>query len=616
MTFTGLRIAIGGASLGVGEACARLLATRGARLALCARTQKALDALVDELQKNGADVFGVVADLGTDAGAEKFAQAAHQNLGGLDAALICAGISSRPKLLTEMDRAELLLQIQGNTIASALAAAALVRAWDASAQPGSSSPNAPSSRQILVLSSLVTRRPMQPGLSAYSAAKIALDSLVRALAEETWPRVRVNALCLGPVATRLHEEAGTPPEVIAQFPTPGEIAPLVLELLGERMSGLSGRCIDAERLAEDPDGALFGDGRLAALPPLQPPPSMSIEPPPEVEPGRAPSPRMRAALRATAAKLAHYPTDAHLLARRLAELHRVDPDSILLSGGGATALLEATLSAVAGAGDEVVTPFPTFEVLSALASRLGLRHRPVPTRQRPDGLFAAHSAADLLRAIGPRTRALYIATPDNPTGAQLSREEEQALRAGLVAKTVLVLDEAWSMEVPGDERAMPLGAELRVSAIRLRSLSKLHGLAGLRVGYGIATPELASLIRRLELPFPLGTPQIAASLAALEELPRARRIAQLLTRRRARLAQGIRALGLLASDGSSPLILVRDPRKGARAAPLLFALRAAELPAQESHWDAAALTLSASTAAQERKTLAALARALDLPTPC
>lgn len=661
MKLAGLRIAIGGAGQGVGAACARVFAAQGARLLLCSRTESDLCALADELRGINAlldgrepEVFCVAADLATDEGAALFAKTAHETLGGVDLGLLCAGASMRAELLASAepnpagDAARLLGQFRGNTLAPALGAIALARAWareDARGPPefaradhdtpGARGRTQPLDRQILVLSSLVTRLHVQEGLGPYLAAKVALEALVRTLAEELWPRIRVNALCLGPVATRLHEQAGTPPELIAQFPSPDEVTPLVLEALGlpgplsrglpdAHARGLSGRCLDAESLAADPSAAMWSDGRLAQVLPLQPPPSTQPDnddlddAPLEPEPGRAPSPRVRRALRGTASSLQKYPSDAARLARRLAELHGVDQDSIALSGGGATAILERALQAFGCPGDELLSPFPTFEVVSALASRAGLRHRPVLARQTPDGLFEPHRAADLLAAIGPRTRAVYIASPDNPTGAVLAREEEDRLRAQLGGKVALILDEAWSLEAPGDanpEREAKLAKSTNATPtdasplLRVRSLSKLFGLAALRVGYAIATPELAALLRRLELPFPLGAPQLAAVLAALDELPRARKIANLLRRKRERLAEGIRALGLLASEGVSPLILVRDPAPDATAQPLLFALRAAKIAAQEAHWDPAALTVSVGTPAQDRRVLAALGRA-------
>ncbi|HEX4386894.1 MAG TPA: SDR family oxidoreductase, partial [Myxococcales bacterium] len=178
--------------------------------------------------------------------------------------------------------AEMFLQ---NAIAPALAAAALAKQ---------------SAKHVLFLSSMVTRVPPMPGIAPYTASKAALEAIVRAFAEEWWPRTRANALCLGPVRTRLHEVAGTPAEWMEQFPTPDEIAPLVLQ--AAQMPG-SGRVFDAEALPF---------GRLEAL-------DAFVEPEFEAEPGRRPSPRVRQAMRMAPAH--GYPRGASQLAQRLAALH-------------------------------------------------------------------------------------------------------------------------------------------------------------------------------------------------------------------------------------------------------------------------------------------------------
>src|SRR5207244_3609467 len=118
-----------------------------------------------------------------------------------------------------------------------------------------------------------------------------------------------------------------------------------------------------------------------------------------------------------------------------------------------------------------------------------------------------------------------------------SPEEEAALHRGLPAPVWLAVDEAWAG--PPRPQASPQGA---AELVRLRSFSKLHGLAALRVGYAVATPAAAELLRRLQLPYPLGSPQIAAAQAVLDEPQRIRRAEQLVARERRRLADGLRAL--------------------------------------------------------------------------
>ena len=566
-----MKVAIAGAGRGIGAACARALA--GHTLVLCARTAA-------EVETVARDTGGraLVADLATDAGAQAFSEAA----GAVDLALICVGGAHRAVALEEAGRKVLLDSFVQNAVAPALAAGALLRRG---------------ARHVFFLSSLATRRPPMPGAAPYTAAKAALESMVRAFAEEGWPRARVNALCLGPVRTRLHEEAGTPSGWIAQFPTPDEIAPLVLRAAA--LPG-TGRIFDAGALQRDGAAALASDGRLAEAEPF-------TEPPSEAEPGRRPSPRVRAALRATGPLLHLYPRGAGELAERIAALHGVPPGCVALSGGGATELLERCLRIFCSPGDEVASPFPTFEVLSALCSREGVRHRAVPARKTADGLFAPHTAAPLLAAAGPRTRLFYLATPDNPTGAVLPDAERRLLEASGVP---LVLDEAWSLDLPAPDAAAEKNKKNSFSGgpwtVRLRSLSKLHGLAGLRVAYAVGEPAPIALLRKLELPFPLGAPQLAAAQAVLDEPERARRAALLLTRERSRVAQAFRALGCAVSESPAPILLIRHAQSGR----LLFALQAAGLPVQEAHWDPQALVLALGRRSGNDRAVSAAGRAL------
>lgn len=544
-----MKVAIAGAGRGIGAACARELARGGHQLILCARTAAEVEAVAAE---TGARA--VVADLCTDAGAEAFASAA----GAADLAIVCAGAPHPPVLLADARRGLLADALLHNAVAPALAASALLRHG---------------AKSVLVLSSIITQRPPLAGAAPYTAAKAALESLVRALAEEHWPRARVNALCLEPVRTQMHDRLGTPREVQEQFLGAEEAARLVLRAAAEPGTG---RILDA-------------DGPLADAEPFG-------EPLVEAEPGRRPSPRVRRALRATAAELHAYPRGAGALAARIAELHRVPPDCVALSGGGATELIERALRVFCGKNDEVVSPFPTFEALSALCSRQGVRHRPAPSPRTPDGLFAPLAAAPLLAAIGPRTRLLYVATPDNPTGALLPDAERDQL---VQAQVPLLLDEAWSAAPPEEPAA----------ALHVRSFSKLHGLAALRVAYAVGRAEHIALLRKLELPFPLGAPQIAAAHAALDQPQRLQRAARLLQRERDHLATAFRQLGIAVSRSPAPVLLLRAESANA-AGRLLFALQAAGAAVQQAHWDAQALVLALSAKPANRRALEAARRAL------
>jgi histidinol-phosphate aminotransferase len=594
-------VVIAGAGQGIGAACARAFAAEGARLALCARTAADVEQRAAALRREGAEAHAVVADLATDGGADLLAETAFAALGGVDLAVICVGAAHARAPLAEARRQVLLDQLTQNAVAPLLTAGALLRRWGPQPREGDRD------RHLLFLSSLVTRRPPLPGTGPYTAAKAALESLVRSLAEECWPKARANALCLPAVATRLHEIAGTPAGEFARYPEPDDVAPLVLELAGLLGRGITGRAVDAEALAQEPAVALAGEGWLAGLSALQPVDAAGASEgtAPEAEPGRRPSPRVRRALQATAASLNRYPDLGAGLAARLEHLHGTPSGTAVLSGGGASELLERTLRAACRRGDEVVSPFPTFELLSALCSRLGLRHRPVPAQRLADGLFGPHDPEPLLASMGPRSRVVYVASPDNPTGATLGAEAESRLLRGLPDATWLVVDEAWAGPPPPGpvpDRGAPL--------VRLRSFSKLHGLAALRIGYAIASPRAADLLRRLQLPYPLGAPQLAAASAVLDEPERARRAALLAIRERHRLAEGLRGLGLAVSSGEAPVLLIRAPNSRS-VGRLLFAWQAAGVAVQEAHWDPSAVVLALGSRSENRRLLAAARRALE-----
>src|SRR5205085_9853312 len=116
-------------------------------------------------------------------------------------------------------------------------------------------------------------------------------------------------------------------------------------LVGPDWRGVTGRAVDAHALAAEATAALFGDGRLAGLRPLQPARDADEPPPPEAEPGRRPSARVRRAVRNAAEDLQRYPDAGAALAARLAELHGLGAERIALSGGGASELLERSVRA-------------------------------------------------------------------------------------------------------------------------------------------------------------------------------------------------------------------------------------------------------------------------------
>lgn len=230
-----------------------------------------------------------------------------------------------------------------------------------------------------------------------------------------------------------------------------------------------------------------------------------------------PLPGVLATIAEAAADVNRYPDMyASDLAAAIAGLHGI-PTEWVVTGGGSVAVLSHILEAVCDAGDEVVFPWRSFEaypILAAVAGAVGVR---VPLTA--DG---RHDLPALAAAVTDRTRAVLLCTPNNPTGPALREDEVRAFLAQVPPTVAVVIDEAYA-EFVRDPHAVDGVAMLldHPNVVVTRTFSKAYGLAGLRVGYGLARPRLAAGIRAASTPFGVnGIAQAAAvaSLAAREEL--------------------------------------------------------------------------------------------------
>ncbi|MBI4343667.1 MAG: histidinol-phosphate transaminase [Candidatus Omnitrophica bacterium] len=236
-----------------------------------------------------------------------------------------------------------------------------------------------------------------------------------------------------------------------------------------------------------------------------------------------PSPKALAALRAAAPSLHRYPDMAcTALRRRLAKTLKVDPASLIF-GNGSDELLVLALRAFVDPGDEVIVAEPTFLIYALQAKACGAAVRAVPlARDRYD--LPAMKAA-----VTPRTKLVFIANPDNPTGTYVTKRELEAFLQGLPAHVLVLLDEAYYEFVAAADYPQTLPYVDRHPVIVTRSFSKAYGLAGLRVGYGVARPPIVAAMDAVREPFNVNSLAQAAALAALEDtafLQRTRRMLQ------------------------------------------------------------------------------------------
>ena len=222
------------------------------------------------------------------------------------------------------------------------------------------------------------------------------------------------------------------------------------------------------------------------------------------------SPAARAAFAAAADRLERYPdASASIVREALAARHGLDPARIIY-GNGSDEVLHLAAGAFAGQGDEVVFVRYGFAVYEIAARRVGA----VPV-VAPDRDYATDVDA-VLACVTPRTRMVFIANPNNPTGTYTSREEIARLHSHLPADVLLVLDHAYAEYIEGDleDGGMALAAAAD-NVLVTRTFSKMYGLAAERIGWGYAAAPIVEAMHRIRLPFSMTIAGQHAAVAAL-----------------------------------------------------------------------------------------------------
>jgi histidinol-phosphate aminotransferase len=227
-----------------------------------------------------------------------------------------------------------------------------------------------------------------------------------------------------------------------------------------------------------------------------------------------PSPAAVAAMQAAAAGAHRYPDgSSHELRSALAALHGIDADRIVC-GTGSDELLQCLALAYAGPGDEVLYVRHGFMVYPIAAERAGAT--PVAA---PDRDYTADVDA-LLAAVTERTRLVYLANPNNPTGTMISGSEIERLHAGLPPHVILVVDSAYAEYV--DDPAYDDGLALAgraANVVATRTFSKIYGLAAERVGWMYGAGDIVATVDKIRGPFNVTSAAQAGALAALADQP-------------------------------------------------------------------------------------------------
>jgi histidinol-phosphate aminotransferase len=226
-----------------------------------------------------------------------------------------------------------------------------------------------------------------------------------------------------------------------------------------------------------------------------------------------PSPKALAAARDAAANVNRYPDDGcFALRRRLATHLGVEPDEIVL-GVGCDEILALVANTFLGIGDEAVYAWPSFAMYPIVVKVTGATPVPVPLTTD-----LVHDLDAMAAAVTPRTRVVFLCNPNNPTGTTVGAAAFDRFVERLPDSVILAVDEAYYEYATRSDFPRSLDwIRRRPGTVVLRTFSKIYGLAGLRVGYGIASAETIGFLHRLRHPFNVNLVAQAAALAALDD---------------------------------------------------------------------------------------------------
>jgi histidinol-phosphate aminotransferase len=265
-----------------------------------------------------------------------------------------------------------------------------------------------------------------------------------------------------------------------------------------------------------------------------------------------PSPRALAAIRDALGDLHRYPDgSAFYLKRRLAERLGVTPPELLV-GNGSNEVIELAVRTFIRPGDEAVMSDQAFVIYRMVVQAAGGRSRIVPLRN------FTHDLGAMADAITRRTRLVFLANPNNPTGTIFRRADWEAFLRALPTTLVVVADDAYAEYVEASDYPDTIRerGDGRVPIVTLRTFSKLYGLAGLRVGCAVAPADVIEVMGRIRQPFNVNSLALVAALAALDDEEHVRRTLALNRSGMATLVEGFGRLGLSYVPSAANFVMV------------------------------------------------------------
>ncbi|GGW30874.1 histidinol-phosphate aminotransferase [Gemmobacter lanyuensis] len=263
-----------------------------------------------------------------------------------------------------------------------------------------------------------------------------------------------------------------------------------------------------------------------------------------------PSDKAKDAFAKSVHQLHRYPSTDHAnLRAAIAEVHGLDAARVIC-GVGSDEIITFLCQAYAGPGDEVLYTEHGFLMYKISALAVGATPVEVKERERTTDVDA------LLAACTERTKLVFIANPNNPTGTMISAGEVARLARGLPPQAILVLDGAYAEYVDGFDAGLSL-VEASGNVVMTRTFSKIYGLGGLRIGWGYGPKAIIDVLNRIRGPFNLSNTQLETAEAAVRDQDFVTRCRSENARLRHWLAEALAAVGVPSDTSMANFVLAR-----------------------------------------------------------
>ena len=270
-----------------------------------------------------------------------------------------------------------------------------------------------------------------------------------------------------------------------------------------------------------------------------------------------PSPKALQALKRAAKDVNRYPDgDCFYLRQALAQRLKVSPKQIVF-GNGSDEVIVLAVRVFVNPGDEVIIADPSFLIYGIAARIADANVRAIPLKG------FSYDLEGMKKAVTEKTRIIFLGNPDNPSGKYLTQKQLEDFLKDLREDILVFIDEAYYEYVRAKDYVDSLGLlKKHKNIIVTRTFSKMYGLAGLRVGYGVASEEIIDCLNRIREPFNVNSLAQAAALAALNDQAYYRSLARKIERQREVLYRGVCKLGLKYVESCTNFVLI-DMRQDA-----------------------------------------------------